>query len=102
MAYTAGDDIPVSIKFRVDGALADPGAWSVHVQPPNNGTKFELVFGVASELTKIAVGEYLWTHATSFTAGTDHGHWDYVVVSTGAAKGARPGMFVVDKPPVDP
>jgi hypothetical protein len=98
MAYTAGDAIKTRIRFEVDNVLTAPTAWSIYVQPPG-APKFELLYPDPS-IVENEPGDYTWTQSTSFTSGVDHGQWVYVVVSAGVAQGARPGMFVVDEPPI--
>lgn len=103
MAYEIGDDVVVTMKWRrrSDGALLNPTAIQVLLQPPNDQALQTLVYGVASEITKIADGHYELLVSTSATNELDAGRWTYWVTSTGTGKASQSGSFVVEPPALE-
>jgi hypothetical protein len=104
MAYTVGDVLTFSIKFRKKDtkALINPTAWEVQLKHPD-GTEETLQFGVDIRLTQVtSPGVFLYRQPTSAANDDDAGRWQGWVVSTGTGQASKQFMALVDRSPIPP
>jgi hypothetical protein len=88
--YDLDDTLSASVTFSVNATNTDPTAVTFDFRSPS-GTVTNFVFGVDSELQKLATGIYEATFSV-----TEGGRWWYRWEGTGTAPGVEQGYIEVD------
>ena len=87
MSYTVGDTLTFTATFNVGGVLTDPGAVTFTLENPS-GASTDYVYGVAPEVTKVAVGSYSASVALG-AVGTWTFTWTGTTPAVGVSTGSR-------------
>jgi hypothetical protein len=89
--YDIGDSPLLDIEFinNLTGNNADPSVVTCYVYKPDGNTD-TYVYGTDSEFVKLSTGVY-YVEVDATLAG----EWRFRFVSTGTAKGAESGKFIV-------
>lgn len=87
--YDIGDDVRLSVAFRVSNVLTDPTTVICKVKDPNNIVT-TYTYGVGSDIVHSSTGNYYVDHPVTIR-GTHFVRWE----GTGTANGAEESTFFV-------